>query len=187
MFKTFVTGIVLGIAGVVALVMFVPLVDQARETSVVRVLPNGGNSETFHINIPIDRIAVGAPEQAQPLPPGMEWPIELDATSAELYKLRDVHDSVIGVASRVVISDEVNGDAIEWVIHLPARGSMYIGMGTQLLEDRTRSGRLISGTREFDGTSGSLSEAYVAGDGSDELVRGRIELRSRLVANGGGA
>ena len=53
MIKTFITGIVLGIAGVIAALYVVPVVDQHREQSIISMSTNGGNSEAFHVNIPI--------------------------------------------------------------------------------------------------------------------------------------
>ncbi len=186
MFKTYLFGIVLGVIGAFALVYFVPVVDQARENSVITVLPNGGNSESYHINIPMDRIAVGAADQPAPLPPGMQWPQDFSSSSAELYKVRNIHDSVIGVASRVVVDTGESGNAIEWVLHFPARGSLYVSMQMQVEDGEQRSGEILSGTREFGRLSGRLTEAYVPLESDDELRRGRIELVSsyRSVAGG---
>ncbi len=186
MFKTYLFGIVLGVIGAITAVFFLPVVDQARENSVIRVMPNGGNAETYHINIPMDRIAVGAAEQSAPLPPGMTWPEDFATSSAELYKIRNVHDAVIGVASRVVVDNGDGGDAIEWVLHFPARGSLYVGMRTTVEEGQQRSGSILSGTREFSRYSGQVTEAYVPLEGDDELRRGRIELVSRYQSISGG-
>ena len=86
MFKTFIAGILLGIAGAAAGLYFIPVVDQAREQSMIVVQPNRGNTETFHINIPSDRIMVGAPGQAEPLPADLEWPDDMQfaTTRAEV-------------------------------------------------------------------------------------------------------
>jgi len=54
--KTFLLGILLGLAAAAGALYAIPAVDQKREASIVTVAPNGGNAETFHINIPIDRI-----------------------------------------------------------------------------------------------------------------------------------
>lgn len=180
MFKTFIFGIVLGVALSIAAVMFVPVVDQARENSVVVVATNGGSSETFQINIPTDRIVVGAAGDAPKLPPDLEWPDELAAASAEMYKLRNVHNAVIGVASRVVVSDAEQGDVVEWVLHMPARGSLFVGMDVGSVQDGARSGMLYRGTREFAKIRGAFTERWVAGASDDDLNRGRIELVSRF-------
>lgn len=186
MFKTYLFGIVLGVIGAFAAVYFIPVVDQARENSVIRVVPNGGNSETYHINIPMDRIAVGASEQSAPLPPGMAWPEDFASSSAELYKVRNIHDAVIGVASRVVVDNGDGGNAIEWVLHFPARGSLFVGMRTTVEDGEQRSGSILSGTREFSELKGRITEAYVPLEGDDELRRGRIELVSLYTAVAGG-
>ena len=182
MFKTFIFGIVLGAALTVAGVMFLPVVDQARENSVVVVATNGGSSETFQINIPTDRIVVGAASDAPTLPPDLEWPAALSSASAEMYKLRNVHNAVIGVASRVVVSDAEQGDVVEWVLHMPARGSLFVGMDVNNVVDGVRSGTLHRGTREFAQIRGALSERWVASDSEDDLNRGRIELRSLFTS-----
>jgi hypothetical protein len=72
MFKTLIFGFIAGLVGTIAVVYYVPVVDQYREPSVVSVKPNGGNTESFHVNIPMDRIMVGSSNQAAPLPPGLD-------------------------------------------------------------------------------------------------------------------
>lgn len=184
MFKTYILGIVLGVAAAITGAYFLPVVDQAREASVITVTPNGGSSETFHINIPMDRIVVGTADTDRSLPPGVAWPDELTPVKADMYKLRNVHDAVVGVASRVVISNAEQGDAIEWVLHLPARGSLFVGMQTQVAAGTDRSGVLIRGTREFSSLTGSMQERWIANSGGDESLRGRIQLDSRFQSGG---
>ena len=74
MFKSLTAGFLLGLAGAVAAVYYIPVVDQARESSIISVTPNGGNTEAFHANVPMDRIMVGAPGQRNSVPPGLVWP-----------------------------------------------------------------------------------------------------------------
>ena len=128
MLKTFIFGIVLGIAAAAGALYAYPAVDQHREASIVTVAPNGGNIEAFHVNVPMDRIMVGAQGRQYPLPPGMEWPADekFSDVRVELFKIRNARDVVVGVASRTAVSD--NG-LIDWVLHLPARGSLYVSMG----------------------------------------------------------
>ena len=125
MLRTFIIGIVLGITGVIAALHLLPAVDQARESSLITVAPNGGNLEAFHVNIPMDRIMVGAPGQTEPLPPELEWPEDpmLSDARAELFKLRNSRDAVVGVASRIAARDD-SGDVVEWVLHL---GGIVLG------------------------------------------------------------
>ncbi len=178
MFKTYILGVILGIAGAISAVVFLPVVDQARENSVVKVAPNGGITESFHINIPIDRVASGSATTA--IPEGLEWPEELASTRADIYKIRNVHDEVIGVGSRVTVQDEQQGNAIEWVLHFPARGSVYAAMQARQ-EDGSRTGVLRAGTREFSETLGRLTERYVQTEPEEGERRGRIELQSFLT------
>ena len=74
MFKTVFIGIVLGALGTGALARYVPAVDLHRERSMISVVQNGGNLESFHINLPRDRILVGLPDDASTLPAELDWP-----------------------------------------------------------------------------------------------------------------
>ena len=184
MIKTYIIGTVLGIVAVFAAAYFVPVVDQHRESSLIAVTPNGGVRETFHINIPMDRIVVGARTAAEPVPPGLQWPDDpiVDGVRAELFKLRNANDTVIGVASRVAATDDTLGDTIDWVLHFPARGSVFISMRPEAVEGSYRVGRISAGTREFEDLDGRLTERWVSGDPEEiEGPSGRIELVSRFV------
>jgi hypothetical protein len=183
LFKTLFIGIFAGIVAGVAALLLVQPVEQARERSIIDVTPNGGNNEIFHANIPDDRIVIGAPDQATPVPRGLEWPQDelLANIRAELFKVRNANDVVIGVASRIAASDE-DGAIVEWTLHMPARGSVYILMRPQLQEDSFRIGDLRAGTREFFGMTGQVTERWVADStGSDIAPVGRIQLSTRLV------
>ena len=105
MIKIFIFGIILGLAGVMAGLHYVPAVDQYREASIISVTRNGGNTETFHVKVPVDRIMIGAPGQTKPLPTGMVWPEDprFGDARVELFKLRNSRDAVIGVASRLAL------------------------------------------------------------------------------------
>lgn len=184
MFRTFIAGILLGIAGAAAALYYVPVVDQAREQSLIVVQPNGGNTEVFHINVPMDRIMLGAPAQLEAVPPGLEWPDDelFVAMRAELFKVRNGKDAVVGVASRIAATDEINGDIVEWVLHLPARGSAYIRMLPEPQEGGYRIGALSSGTREFEPLSGRVTERWVPDDsGEEEAPQGRIEIVTAFI------
>ncbi len=184
MLKTFITGVLLGIAGAAAALYFLPVVDQHRESSIIAVTPNGGNSETFHINVPMDRIMVGAPAMESPLPAGLEWPEDelLAELRTELFKVRDAREAVIGVASRVAAKDAGQGDIVEWVLHFPARGSMYVTMQSEPVPAGYRVGSLRAGSDEFEELSGRVVERWVAdGSAEDSPTTGRIELVSSFV------
>jgi hypothetical protein len=182
--KSLIIGLFLGIAVGATAVYFVPVVDQARERSIIEVTPNGGNREVFHANIPDDRIVIGLPNQAEPVPRGLEWPSdELFAnTRTELFKIRNANDVVVGVASRIAASGS-DGEIVEWTFHMPARGSGYILMRPKVEGQPYRGGELRSGTREFSNFVGEVTERWVAGNaGGEEAPAGRLELSTRFVA-----
>jgi len=182
--KIFITGILLGAAAGIAGLYFVPLVEQTRERSIIDVSPNGGNKEVFHANIPDDRIMIGAPSPSTPVPVGLDWPNDelLANTRTELFKIRNADDIVVGVASRIAATSE-GGDVIEWTLHLPARGSVYVLMRPKGPEDSLRLGDLRSGTREFSSWTGEVSEQWIADStGSEYAPAGRIELITKFVA-----
>ena len=183
MLKTFVVGIVLGIAGAAAGLYLYPVVDQHREVSIVSVAPNGGNVEQFHMNVPMDRIMVGAPGQTKPIPAGMEWPLEeaLEGVRVELFKIRNERDTVIGVAARTSAKDE-SADVIDWVLHLPARGSVYVNMQAEGRPGGYRQGELRAGSREFAQRRGKMTERWVPNTSTEEdAPAGRIELLTTFV------
>ena len=185
LFRTFVIGIFLGLLGAGALIYFAPAVDLHRETSLISVQPNGGNSETFRINLPRDRILVGLPGADNTIPAGMSWPNEEEFGNfqAEMFKIRDRNDVVIGVASRLASAAEGQKSFIEWTLHLPARGTMYVQMDLDPSVDGYRDGVLLTGTRDFESLSGSVREQFVAEVEDDDYeTQGRIELMTALVS-----
>ena len=172
------------VSGGVAL-YYVPVVDQHREQSMISVSPNGGNTEVFHVNVPIDRIMIGTPDSSAPLPAGLQWPDspELAGLRAELFKIRNGKDAVVGVASRVAARTEEDVDLIEWVLHLPARGSIYITMQPDAVEGGYRQGIYRAGTRDFADLIGRVTERWIADtSGSEDAPAGRIELLTAFVA-----
>ncbi|MGH8222758.1 MAG: hypothetical protein ACREQZ_07270 [Woeseiaceae bacterium] len=181
MFRTFNLGIVLGLAGIAAVLHFVPVVDVHREPSHVEVLTNGGNAETFRIGLPHDRIMVGMQGLAETLPEDLRWPDHpsLSGFQAELFKIRDSQDTVIGMGGRVVSDGRRGEPFVQWILHLPARGTMVASFGAD--GGSGREGRLSAGTREFAMLSGRVTERFIAGDADDEASDGRIELRAALV------
>ena len=181
--KTLIIGFFIGAAAGIAGLYFVPPVDQLRERSIIDVSPNG-NEEVFHSNIPDDRIMTGAANQANPVPPGLDWPSDelLAKTRAELFKIRNADDIVVGVASRIAATNE-GGEVVERTLHLPARGSVYVLMRPKGLEDSLRLGDMRSGTREFSSWTGEVSERWVAdATGAEYAPAGRIELITKFVA-----
>ena len=182
MIKSFIAGIILGIAACTAALQYLPVVDQHREVSMISVKPNGSNYESFHVNDPIDRIMIGAPQQEKPFPAGLEWPSDekLSDVRVELFKIRNSKDSVVGVASRLAVDPD---GLIEWVLHLPARGSVYLSIQPESIDGGYRVGKILSGTREFDSLQGQVTERWVADtSGLDDAPTGRIELQTVLAA-----
>jgi hypothetical protein len=181
--KTFVFGILLGIAVAAGALYAVPVVDQYRETSIITVAPNGGSIESFHINIPVDRVMVGATGSTG-VPQGLAWPKDaiFEDVSTEIFKIRNEKDAVIGVAARTVSKEDVAVGA-EWVIHLPARGSLFVNMDSQVRNGGPRIGQLRAGSREFDDLNGFVAESWIENtSGSDGTPTGRIELLATYVS-----
>ncbi len=178
MLKTFIVGILLGVAGAAAALYTVPVIDQHREASIVSVAANGTNIESFHVNVPMDRILVGAADQPLSLPEGMRWPGDpiFEDIRAELFKVRNARDAVVGIAARTAGSQE-NGPVIDWVVHLPARGSMFVNLRAEAEDKAYRTGELLGGSREFSGLTGTMTERWIPNPSADEdEPAGRIEL-----------
>lgn len=183
MLKTFLFGILLGIAAAAGALYALPAVDQHREVSLISVAPNGGNLESFHINIPMDRIMVGTAGQKSGLPAGLDWPQDavFAGVSAELFKIRNARDVVIGVAARTVAKEE-ESDVIDWVLHLPARGTLFVSMEPAAREGGHRIGQIRAGSNEFAPLQGFVAERWVADtSGEEDAPVGRIELLATYV------
>lgn len=181
--KTFLFGILLGIAAAAGALYALPAVDQHREVSLISVAPNGGNLESFHINIPMDRIMVGTAGQKSGLPAGLDWPQDavFAGVSAELFKIRNARDVVIGVAARTVAKEE-ESDVIDWVLHLPARGTLFVSMEPVAQEGGHRIGQIRAGSNEFAPLRGFVAERWVADtSGEEDAPVGRIELLATYV------
>lgn len=183
MLKTFFLGIVLGAVIAAGALYAVPVVDQAREASIVAVAPNGGNIETFRINVPMDRILVGAPRQANPLPPGLDWPDDqlLAYSRTEMFKIRNARDAVVGVAVRNA-AEGAEELIIDWVLHLPARGSLFVNMEPAARDGGYRLGQIRAGSREFEPLSGFMTERWVENVSDEEdAPAGHIELVTTYI------
>ncbi len=184
MFKTFYLGIALGLLGAFALTYSVPVVDLHREPSLISVRSNGGNVETYRIDLPRDRILIGLAGVDNALPAGLDWPAEelFGDLQTEMFKIRDRNDVVIGVASRLASASEKTGAFIEWTVHLPARGTIYLQMDVAPSAEGHRNGRLMAGTRDFETLSGTVIEQYITDFEDEDLnVDGRIELITAFV------
>lgn len=183
MLKTFFIGVLLGLAAAAGTLYAVPMVDQVREASIVSVAPNGGTIETFRINVPTDRVAIGAAGQSAPMPPGLDWPDDLllAYSRTELFKIRNARDAVIGVAVRNA-AEGAEAVTIDWVLHLPARGSLFVNMESAPRDGGYRLGEIRSGSREFAPMRGVMTERWVKNDSNEEdAPRGHIELVATYV------
>lgn len=186
MFRIFNIGVALGAVLAATFVVFFPAVDQQRERSLITVHANGGNSESFHVRLPSDRIMAGVADSPRLTPPGLDWP-ELDFLAniqTELFKVRNENGTVVGTASRMSGSSDQQGAFVEWTVHLPARGTMYITMEPTPSPNGYREGTLRTGTREFRTLDGVVLERFVKDNLSlDSDGTGRIELAAALVGS----
>ena len=183
MLKTFFLGVVLGLLATAGVLYAVPVVDQARETSIVSVAPNGGNIETFRINIPMDRVLTGVPGQADPVPPDLDWPTDplLAYSRTEMFKIRNARGTVVGVAVRNA-AEGAEEIIVDWVLHLPARGSVFVNMDAAPTDSGYRLGKIRAGSREFAPLSGFMTERWVENESDDEdAPQGHIELITTYV------
>lgn len=183
MFRTFFLGIVLGFAAAAGALYAIPVVDQNREASIITVAPNGGNTELLHVNVPMDRIMAAAPGSSQAVPIDLQWPAvaSLAGVRTEVFKLRNANDLVVGVGVRTAVERDT-GTVIDWALHLPARGSLFISMDSEPREGGFRLGDMRSGSREFAHLTGVLTERWVADtSGEDDAPLGRLELRAAYV------
>jgi len=181
--RTFFVGVVLGLVAAAGALYAIPVVDQAREVSMTKVAPNGGNVEVFRIDIPTDRVMVGPPGQANSVPPGLQWPNveKLAGVRTEVFKVRNAHGRVIGVAIRNAATND-SQNVIDWVLHLPARGSVFANMGAAPQEGGYRIGGFRAGSREFAMLSGTMTERWVANTSEEEgAPAGHIELQATYV------
>jgi hypothetical protein len=186
LFKTFITGVVLGVLAVVGALFAFPVVDQQRELSLVSVATNGGNIESYYINVPDDRILARQPGQDTLLPDTLEWPAAdiLQPIGVALYKIRNERGVVIGVAAQTF---ETGSNFADWLLHLPARGSQLISVQTQPTPSGTRRGDLRAGSREFAMRRGSVAVRWVPDTSADQTVasgdnvKGRIEMLTNYV------
>ena len=168
MIRLFFIGIVLGIIVAAATLATFPVVDQVREASIISVSPNGGTVENFHINLPFDRVMSGAQEGGYAVPEGLVWPTDelLADVRTELFKLRNARDAVVGVAVRTAARQD-DADVVDWLLHLPARGSLLASLEQAPREGGYRAGAIRSGSREFSTHNDALGERYVEATEND--------------------
>lgn len=129
--SAFIAGLLL--AGLAA--SFWPLPGHARYRSLTTVLPDGGRQEDFIIRWPDDRIGrSGESSSGLPADAAIGAVVLEDSAgqrvSADMFRVRDTADNVIGVASRMAgtggaIAD-ANRSASNWLVVIPGRGAIFL-------------------------------------------------------------
>ena len=86
----------------------------------------------------------------------------------------------MGVASRIAADDDQ--PFVEWVLHMPARGTLYLLLESSPTAAGNRTGNLRAGSREFADLRGSVVERYQAEAGGEgENPTGRLAIVTVLV------
>jgi hypothetical protein len=148
-FVTFITGLLM-----VALATAVwPLPRHQRFRSLTAVPPDGGRQEDFIIHWPEDRIARPGESSAELPAAAVVGATVLEDSagrrvSAELFRLRDSEDNVIGVATRVAGTGGAIADpgrsSSNWLLVIPSRGALFLAQtdaqDTTAREQSTASG-----------------------------------------------
>lgn len=213
---SFVVGAAL--AGLAA--TFWPLPGHVRFPSLIAVQSDGGAAENFHIEWPGDRIQRPG-EDRDSLPAGAAVGVSVlensagQRSSAELFRLRDAQDNVIGVAARLADTGGAVADpgrsASTWLLVVPGRGALYLaqadrfdatarrqdtpsgpvmlvpGQSPEFFANGSRvtvtatepahTGRVLGGTSEFAGLTGTFTETWqLGGTAGDGKASGRILL-----------
>ena len=181
--KIFLIGFGLGSAGAAVVASYLPFVNLQREPSLISVQPNGGAVETFFVNLPDDRIAGTASEAMQR--GALLFLESLDQhnihAQAELFKVRNQNNKVIGIGSRLSSSNESTSQFVEWTVHFPARGTIYAKMHLNPGPDGLRSGQLVAGTRDFKGLSGAVTEEVFPHPSQNHTTAFQIHLKTVLT------
>ncbi len=192
---TFLIGLLVGLLGVFAGAYYAPWGQHARLPSLTSVQANGGRVERFLVRLPADRIAGhGDGLDRLPLSAGAGAALAVDH-----YKLRDVDGSVIGVAARHTTSTAEGAVAV-WSVVIPSRGGFVLTGASQeaaVLGSLQRSGyrpgsawtgdvqagadresgRLVSGSEEFETLRGTYTESWhLTGVDEAGVPRGTVEL-----------
>lgn len=162
-------GFLAGIGSVAAVAYTTPFLEQQRIHSETRVVPNGGRLEKFEIRVEQDLLSntPGLLSESTLFPASANWFPERApfGGDVQVFRLRNVNSQVVGTGIR-----HREAELIEWVLHLPARGTMVLqGTNGESLE----SGVLALGLREFENLDG-IWEARMDEDGVmrfDTVVR----------------
>ncbi len=205
----FLLAVLGGFGGTLAGAHFVPWLKHARLPSHTSVVANGGRAEQFLIRLPADRIAATDNEVSGLRRVGAAAAMALPAQFVaqplvvEHFKVRDAAGSVVGIAARHW-SAAGSAPTTTWSVLIPSRGALVLsapGERAGALEAALRSGGysagkawngqvavpmaandvgvVASGSGEFEGLSGSYSEAWtVAAVDENGRLSGTIELNT---------
>lgn len=132
--RLFFIAFVAGLLVVVLAAAFWPLPTHLRFRALTSVPPDGGRQEEFVIHWPEDRIARPS-DRAAEAPAGAAGAAVLEDSagrrvSAELFRLRDTEDNVIGVAGRLAATGGALADpgrsVTNWLLVIPGRGALFL-------------------------------------------------------------
>jgi hypothetical protein len=154
--RLFVVTFVAGLLVVALATTFWPLPRHLRYRSLITVPPDGGRQEEFVIHWPEDRLArPGEQRSGLPVAAAVGATVLQDSAgqraSAEMFRLRDAEDNIIGVASRMAGTGGALADpgrsASNWLLVIPSRGSLFLGqtdaLDTTLREQLRADGNVV--------------------------------------------
>ncbi|MGI9330079.1 MAG: hypothetical protein ACR2QB_05130 [Gammaproteobacteria bacterium] len=132
--RTFLFSFLAGIVLTVALAALFPLPRHERFVSHIEALNNGGRGEEFQIRWPQDRLNLDS--ESTRLQLGDTAGLVVMAgdvagpAAVELFRLRDVQGSVIGLASRLTAPMPGRRGGMQsvsnWTLAIPSRGSLLL-------------------------------------------------------------
>jgi len=133
--RLFVIAFIAGLLAVALAATFWPLPRHLRYHAITSVPADGGRQEDFIIRWPEDRIARPGDRKAElPAVAAVGAAVLEDSAgrraSAELFRLRDTEDNVIGVAGRLAGTGGAVADAgrsaSNWLVVIPSRGALFL-------------------------------------------------------------
>jgi hypothetical protein len=181
--RTFYASVLAGAALVVLLAGIYPLPQHERYRSTINVIPDGGREEVFVIEWPQDRIELPDAAGLKRAGAAMVLTDERgEVASAELFRLRDVAGHVVGLASRTVSRRHEDGGRIrqgtDWMVLLPARGTMFLTQINSRDVGPQPSGAALLSAPE--------SRAFWAGAGRYRITAGPAARGAGVVTGGTG-
>lgn len=176
-----------------------PLPEPPRLPSDSIALANGGREEAFFIRLPDDRL--GSPRGAAVATfPAQSFASEGDRIFAELFRVRDSEDRIIGLASKmsgnVAVSEARAQQNADWTLLIPSRGGLSMSTAglpadqsrlypaNRLGLDPARSGLILFGTEEFANLTGFfVEETKIDRVDDNGQAYGVLTLRLRMQGN----